>query len=528
MRTKRTAVSAIILFVFCLVSTLPNTANAQETSTQNPLLIVKISDVEKLLGHIQNLALQAPGLNAAQQMNNIRMMLNGTDWIDTGRSITIGVVMDNGKTNGVALIPFFAPNDTFQNMYDATAGADYYIVPIPPGQPFAVSSVLEQKLNESSRIPTDGSLVAEAAAGRILSMVEPGVLVALQSVEAAQSAENAPSPLSTQDMSSIITEMFTILRQAEILRFGIDLSENAFTLLMDVDAVPGSDLAATLVDVGGTARLLDYPIDMPLKYNARAYNVSGSQKLMQSYMKTVYSILGLDINIDDMVEMSTKLTGEVAGGMNITPEGLEMKIAAVMQPGIDGEAFLRDSYLPLLENYSRTISEMADEQGGTSQLMNVERTADSIVEGAQVMGVRAIIQSLDPKQQSGLDNMNIEMRMASVNDYLFIASRDSEIEELIRGTKNLPLRPATGPTGRMVLDMSALMQSLKTVMPAGQAPSELPEDLGKISIEFDLKDGRIATRTSLDIDMIQRLVSSIAAAATAGNTPDNAASPETL
>jgi hypothetical protein len=126
-----------------------------------------------------------------------------------------------------------------------------------------------------------------------------------------------------------------------------------------------------------------------------------------------------------------------------------------------------------------------------------------------------------------LANMELEMRMASANDMLFIASNDAEIQDLIEGTRNLARIPASGPTGRLVVDLSAFMQNLKSLAPAGQSSPTPPEDLGKISVQFDTKEGRLSTRTSFDIGLIQKLISTIQAAVQS-NAPNNAEGAGTL
>jgi len=519
MRVPRTKLLTLILLAALTTGILPTTANAQEDSNQSPLLFVKIPDIDKLFRAIQELTSQSQDLNAAPQMNNIPMMLNGTDWIDTERSIAVGVVMEDSKTSAIALLPFLTPNDTFRDMYGAQEGTDYYLMPLPPQPEFTVHPDLEQKLIKASQSPTSGSLIVEAAAAKILATVEPQIEGALGEIAGTQPEGTSQTDLSPQDLITILHEMFALLEQAEILRFGIDLTEDSFTVIADIDAQPGTELAAAFVDIGGNCRLMNYPIDMPLRYHTRAYNIAGSQQLTKSYLETVYGMLGLDINIDDVMMMAGSLTGEFAGGMNFTPEGIEIQMAAVLQPGVDGEAFIRDSYLPLLENYSDKVSDMVKEQEDRPQIMTVQRTEDSYVDGVRIMGVKTHIQSLSEPKQNGLDNINLEMRMASLNDMLFIASSDAKIRDLIEGTRNLVPVPASGPTGRLVIDMSAFLKNLKSLIPHEPPTPNLPEDLGEITTYFDLKEGRLATRTSFQIDLLNKLMSAIMANFAQGNMP---------
>ncbi|MEJ2108446.1 MAG: hypothetical protein P8Z37_00750 [Acidobacteriota bacterium] len=524
MITKRTKFAFLLLLAGLIFSVMPATSNAQGGPDQDPLLTVKISDIDKLLNDIEGIATQIPGANVKQQFDQIRMMLQGTDWIDTGRCITIGVVMGNAQPSGIALIPFLTPNETFQNMYGASAGTDYYVLPVPPGQNLVVSPALEQMLNESSKIPVSGSIVLEASAGKILTMMEPAMAAVLAQIENSQPADAPPNPLSTEDMNTIFQEMFAIMKQAEIIRFGLDFSDDAVSILADIDAQPGTELAEALVDVGGNPRLMNYPFDMPLQYHMRAYNMYGAQKLMKSYIGNIYGMLGVDIDIENVMQMSKNFTGEAAGGINITPEGLTIRTATVLQPGVDGEAFLRDSYLPMLESYSTKISELSAEQDDSPETVIIQRTADSSIGGINTMGIKMHLQSPDASNGSGLDNMEIEMRFAAVDDLVFITSSDAEIKDLIDGTSNLTPVPASGPTGSMALDIAALLNTVKSMMPPGQPVPEFPEDLGPITTTFDMKDGRLATRTRIGMDMINKLVSYIAAEASKAK-PESTQSP---
>lgn len=517
MGMKQLKFLALILFSGLVAADLP--AAVQEDPGQNPLLTVKIPNVEKLIGDIQNLVSEAPGLNASGQMDNIRLMLGGTDWIDTGRSITISVVAENSKTSAIALIPFIHTNDLFRNMYKAQERPDYYLISLPPGQGFTLNPILERKLVEGSTKPVSASLVLEAAAGNILAIAEPLVDASLAKMQDGPQQGTSPVDLSTKELGTIVHEMFAVMKQADILRMGVDITEDSFALLLDVDARPGTDLAVALVDVGGNCRLIDYPIGMPLEYHTRAYNITGTQDLMRSYLETVYGMLGLEMNVDDLLRMSSIFTGEFAAGFDITSTGIALKMAGVLTPGSDGEAFIRESYLPLLESYGRKLSDMAAAESDNPQTLAIERTEDSFVGPVRVMGLKALINSVAGENRGGSKNKMMELRLASLDDLIFIASSDAEIRDLIDGTRNLVPKPASGPTGRLVLDLEKLVGNLKPPVTQGQPGSELPEDLGKIATSFEIKDGKLATRTSVQIELIKKLLSAVASQVPQGGEP---------
>jgi len=287
----------------------------------------------------------------------------------------------------------------------------------------------------------------------------------------------------------------------------MDIDGDVVTLLMDVDALPDTNLASVLTDTGGETRLMDYPVDMPIQYHTRAYNMSGTMALMQAYLGTVYDQMGLDINVDEMSIMTESFTGEMAGGMNITSNGLAMEFIAVLQPGTDGEAFIHNEYLPFLERYGGSVSELATGQTVNPQIMTFERTPDSSVAGARVMGIKTNIHTADQEEQKIFDKLAVEMRLASVGDLLFMTSNDATIEKFINGTRSLFPSPARGPMGRITVDLAALFKGIQSLVPSGQPSNALPDNLGKITTQFEMKNGQLKIRTRFSISEIISLIS---------------------
>lgn len=510
MKTKLMKFLAVCLMAGFTAGYVPKTV-AQETSDQSPILLIKIPDIEKLLNDVPSLIPSTQGSNVQNQIMGIRMALFGTAWIDPERSIVAGLVMQDGKYNMVGLVPFRQPNFDFQKTYNAVAGMDYYITAVPPQPQVSVSPALENSLVQASRTPAAGSLVLEAAVARLLEIAEAQIAPALKKMEESQPDGALPPEFSPQDIHAIIDAMLAVVKQADIVRFGMDISEDVFTLLMDIEALPDTALAGTLTDAGGATRLMDYPIETPIQYHTRAYNVSGAMDLVGSYLDTIYRRLGLNINIDEMAKMNESFTGETAGGMNITSNGFAMEFIAVLKPGIDGEAFIRDSYLPWMERYGKSVSELAKGQTGEPQMMMFARTPDSSVAGVKVMGVKTNIVTPNSKGGNPFDNLALEMRMAAKDDLMFIASDDAKIEKFINGTRSLIHSPAGGPTGRLTLDLSALLRNIQSLLPAGQSSVALPDNLGIISSEFEMKNGALRTRTSFNTEALGKLISAFGA-----------------
>lgn len=508
---KKNLIQVLSLFLFAgaALGYFPALTQAQENTGTSPLLVVKIPDIEQLIENIQKLAPE--GTDVTAQISNLRMMLQGTDWIDTGRSIVVEMSMGNPQNPAFALIPFLAANNNFSNTFSAKTGADYYIIPVPPKPEFTVSPELEQRLVDASLSKVSGSIVVEAALSKLMAMVEPALTASLAKIDPSEMGNQpegtSPPPLSKEEINTIAREMFAILKQADTLRLGMDVEDDSFIVLMDVEAAPGSELANAFIDIGGSSRLADYPVDMPVKFYTRAYNVAGSQKIMQSYLGTVYSMLGIDIDLDEMVRLTENLTGEQAGGLDFTSDGLVVQLAAVLKPGINGEAFLRDEYLPFIEQYGNSIAKMASEQEEKPVMVSFKRTEDSRVTGVNVMGLKINLPENEDTEKIPFDSFGL--RLAATDGLLLIANDDAGIAELIEGTRNRNPVPAGGPTGRLEMDMSRLLKSIKSLVPQKDTAAEFPEDLGKIMVSFDMKDGMLTTRTSFDIELFNKLAAAL-------------------
>jgi len=167
------------LFVFCMFAGLAAgllslAVYAQETTGQDPVLMVKIRNIDQFISDIERLVPQTPGSKAGQQIGMLRMMLQGTDWIDPERSMVAGMVFEGQKASWVAMIPYSSEgNATFQQQFSAIDGGGYYLLPLPPQPGASVSPVIEQSLINASGEPAASNLVFEAAAGRLVDMLQP-------------------------------------------------------------------------------------------------------------------------------------------------------------------------------------------------------------------------------------------------------------------------------------------------------------------------------------------------------------------
>lgn len=507
------------LLVFCMFIGLAagfpaQAANAQGGSDQDFVLMVKVRNLAQLINDIQQLVPQTPGSNAGQQIAMLPMMLQGTTWIDSGRSIVAGMVLSGQKGSWYTMVPFIDSNAAFQKNFSAIEGDNCYIFTYPPQQGFYLSPALENRLVNASEAPAAGNLVFEAKVDTLLDMFEPQMAALSSKIEASPEAKTGPSGISPQEIQSILNSTMETLRQVDILRLGLDLSADIFTLQFDLDALPDSELAGFLVDQGGDARLMDYRFDMPIQYRSRAHNMGGMMELMKSSLGSIYSQLGIDV--DEMTEIMKAFTGETAGGFSVGPGGFVLEMVGVLQPGIEGGDYVENVYMPFFESYNKQISDLAAKETGKPGLTLYERTADSTVSGIKVMGVKTNLSAVIPPDQqkdNPFANQAFEMRIAGKDDLIFFASDDARMEELIAKSSNLTKSPAQGPTVRFDMDLGAFFKDIQSILPPGKAATPLPVDLGNVTMKADIGDGKIATRTSFNIAEMQKLVAAIASAA---------------
>jgi hypothetical protein len=456
----------------------------------------------------------------------LRMMLQGTDWIDPERSIVAGMVFEGQTPSGAAMIPFITPNDTFQKSFNAIAGADYYMLPLPPQPGVSVSPAIEQSLIDASMESAEINLVIEMAAGKFLDMLQPQMAAISQKIEAAPAEQMEASGMTPEQVQAMLDSTMETARQVDIMRFGLDLSGDIFTVHFDIDALPNTMLARILVDQGGDAQLAAYEFDMPMKFRSKPYNMLGMMELFDSIYGTIYGQLGLDFA--DMIEVTKAFTGEMAGGMSISSDGFLMEMIGTLQPGIDAADYVQNTYMPWFDRYNEQISDALAKETGNTGIPLYERTADSTVAGLKVMGVKTNFGAVIPpneQENNPLANQAFEMRLAGVDNLIFVASDDAKMEALITKGRGMTAAPFQGPTMTFDIDLGAFFKDIQSLMPPDKVTTQLPLDLGTLSMQADVKDGKLATQTSFNIAEMQKLMAFFAAAASKAKAEAGGAAP---
>lgn len=114
---------ALCLLAGC-ITIIPQPAFTTEEPDPEPLLLLKIPGIDKLLSDVQTVMPQNPQSKAPQPLTMVRTMLFGIDWIDPGRSIVAAMVPSGSQPEFILLVPFRTANDNFQKNLNAVMGAD--------------------------------------------------------------------------------------------------------------------------------------------------------------------------------------------------------------------------------------------------------------------------------------------------------------------------------------------------------------------------------------------------------------------
>jgi tetratricopeptide (TPR) repeat protein len=147
-----------------------------------------------------------------------------------------------------------------------------------------------------------------------------------------------------------------------------------------------------------------------------------------------------------------------------------------------------------------------------------ERTADSIVAGVKVVGVRTNYNAMLPPGEQGTavlpgGNQTFETRLAAIDDLMLITSDDVVMGSLINRTREFKVAPAEGPMARFDFDLGTFIEHMQSLAPTGDASAVLPDDLGNLTMQAEMQNGQLATRTRFNLDDLGRIGAAFSALA---------------
>ena len=519
----------IAVFLICL------SAYAAENMKTQPDIILKVSRLQQLLTMIDNMAVSDQNVSGQSPTMFIKTMLQGTEWIDPDRSIIVGINFNEIGTDDkpviAALIPFTEENESFKDTYNAVSGNNYYIVPLPPGQGGIISDQMKVGLVSTSLIPGDGFFSLEVSVGKVLQKADKQIQNFLMDLEKKTPAnKNAPAELTSADVKKLIQNLLHIARQIETVSMGMDITKSDLVIFSDLKAKAKSDLAKLFVRNPDSrfSFMKTYTSDYQINFKSNSYDLDGIIKFFNANFGDIYKKIGLDFS--SIEKIASYFTGEMAGGMSLHDNGLDYEMIVVLSDRAKSEpAFIKTQYLPWVMDYGQKITELYNKQRPKAVVKNLfSRTADSIIAGHNVYGIKGEI-PLYAAADIGLEKIEFNLRMTTVDNFMLTASTDKKLEGLIQIAQTLQRETDSGPLMKADIDMGSYFASVKEMLPqlASEPDLNFPK-LGRISYTMDMTGGQLVGQYKIHLDDIKSLLAFFQKGSTAelGTGRENIYEPE--
>jgi hypothetical protein len=514
MKSKPAQLYLWIVPVAVLIIGLPQTLDALQTKTPSLDVVIKISQLEKTLDLADELMGIASGKAGGTPTAFLRGMIQGTDWIDPKRLIVVAATLSDNKPIGIVLVPFARRNDNFQAAFNASRGLNYYILSLPMGNKNIITPAMETALVDISRTDAAATVTMELAAASLVKKFDPQIQAWLKKVgsSAAGVAAGSTGP-SREEITGMMNNILGTARQVEVFSLGLDLSGDKLSSRLEARALKKSELAGLFIEGGKTSLMGSYLPEHHVTFRTRSFNVGGLVELVNASFGSYYSRIGL--NFANVVQMSKHLTGETAGGSSFGKNQMNLEMITVLKDSATGSDFLEKVYLPWIDRYCQDMANLFKKQFQIEVEQIFVRTPDTTVLGHKVSGVKIKVPlalfspQMSKTGQRGPEEPNLvpyEMRMATVGNLLLTAPDDKKMWKLIKTAKSLTRRTSRGPLMSVDIDTAGYlgaMAELLPTMPGGDRP--MP-DLGKMSYQFDMKDGWASGTLSMPIDDIKSLI----------------------
>lgn len=521
------AAFAWVMALMMTAGSLP--ARGQSATDGKPVLTVRIRDVDRVLQNLETLMPAAPGADPSSQTAMVKGMLHGTDWIDPARTVVAGMYYDGQTSSWLVFLPFRKPNEAFQSTYGAIAGEDHYIMRFPPAPDLPLPGAQRDHLLAASRQEAEANLVFELAAHDALLQSEAQIEAAVQNMAASMSG-NGPSAVAPDEAQTLVRDFIATLKQVDTLRLGLDIDPQILLLVLDVQARPDTFLSGLLHDPQTEVRLVGYTPDYPLTFRSRAYNVAGAMQMLGGTFGQFYRKMGFDF--DELATIAKGLTGEMAGGMALDQGQMRFEMVYGLHEAVDGEDYLTRVYLPWFEKYNRRMAALMEAQTGQPVTPLYERMPDTTIAGRNVIGVRTRFPAMHPaggQMPASAILQDYQTRMTTTDGLILMASSDALLGQMMVRVSGFQTGAAQGPLAELSMDLGAYLRGLQSFMPASGRSPNVPEDMGRLTLQAELRTGTLETRTRVGVQDLQQMMAFMAAFAAgmaetesgaAGGAPD--------
>ena len=474
--------------------------------------LIKISGLVQLLDRLDQWSRSVDPTEGKQFSAMLRAMLQGTDWIDASRMV-VGGVSQRGDTWGITvLVPYEKPNPQFKESYQASEGPNYYILTFPPATETVPAGIRERLLKAStgkSRTPVRITL----SLGRLLDQAQPHVDKALETFAGTPSEPTMnQSPMGPEEARELAAGFMETARQLDVIELGFDLGERTAIIEFEGAAVPNTPLAKMLTATPSQVYLNGYTTDHHVRFRTQGGNMDEMLDFFIQKFGSIYKKMGMDPT--EMIGLIKHFAGEMAGGMSIAKDGLAFEMISVLSPQSANADFIEKVYLPWMQNYSESIAQIIAKQTGQKPPTFYQRTADSVVKGYKVIGLKSQIPFDIPQDSEGKPTIQekplaMHTRLCVVDNLFLIAPNDQQMASLIEVATSAERQGVTGPAMTVQMDLGRYMQGLLDWLPESP-PEDIPfEELGRMRTEGDWGDGTFSFTTTWDVNNFNKLVAGI-------------------
>lgn len=509
---RRKSLLQVVFMVIIAVCLTGFPVQAAASNVSKPDITIKISRLHQFITIIDNLMLSGQNLPDQSPTIFINALLHGTDWIDPGRSIIIGI---NFKETGleekpaiVALLPFIIKNESFKNTYHAVAGSNYYLLSLPPDSNALISDQMKVGLISASLVKPDSMLSVEVAVSTLLQKADQPIQKFLLELDKNLSGmEAASNELTPQDVKLLINNLLNTAKQIDALSMGMDLTQSELNIFSDITALNKSDLSKLLVRNSDSrfTFMKTYKPDYFINFRSNSYNLSGILSFLNDNFGEFYRKIGLDFK--DFEKMSSSFTGEMAGGISFRDKGFDYETIIVLKDKIKSRTtFLEDEYLPWLLEYGRKMSEFYNKRHPENPVENFfSMTNETTLSGNRVFGVKGEI-PLFASPEMDINRIGFNLRITHVGDFILTASNDEKLDRLIQLVPDLHKQSDSGPLVSVDMDMGNYFKFIKQMMPetASDSNFNFPR-LGKIIYTMDMNKGRLVSQYSINMNDIKSI-----------------------
>ncbi len=525
----RHPIIAILCVIFCLfIFSLQPTARAadqkppeRQSDNGQPDVIVKIHRLQQALALIDDLAAADNHQPTAAPSFFLRSVLFGTDWIDPGRPIVLGITYKDQAAGTApvmaAFVPFVRKNDDFHISYSAVSRLDHYIVPLPPGKGAPVDDLMADALARAARETSNGLLAVEIAASRLIEKAEPQIQKMLLDLDTRlKNQQNAPDDLPPEAAGKLMENLLHAAGQIETFSLGLDLTKTDITLFSDAKALKNTALATlfTRSPQSRFSRMAGYRPVRDIRFHSASYDIQGMLAFFNALFGEFYQAMGIDLA--GIETMTPYFTGEMAGGISLNNSGMDSDtdsemdiemISELKETKTPDKNFLESVYIPWIMTYGQKMTRSYHQQHPNQPAGNFfSKTDPSTVNGQKVLGIACDIPVMMPDKKD-TRNFKIRFRTTQVDDLLIFAPNDSRLKELMEMAPTLEKKPYTGPVMQMDIQLGAYLKSIQDMLAAsGTGMSLNLEDLGSLVYTLDLDKGNLTGKYVLQTDDIKTLI----------------------